>query len=121
MQTDGVFVNNNVETKLSSDAQLWDTRLNSRMKCFENLNFQTTFFYRGKQEITQGMRKAFCMLNASISKDIRRGSGTLTFNVQDVLNSRKFRYKIDQPDLISQNELRWSGQQFRLTFVYRLK
>jgi hypothetical protein len=60
------------------------------------------------------------MLNASISKDVLKGKGTLSLNVRDVLNSRKFRYELNQPDLVSVNERRWSGQQFRLTFIYRL-
>jgi hypothetical protein len=56
----------------------------------------------------------------SLSKDILKGKGTLTFNVRDVLNSRKFRYEIHQPNLISTNQFRWSTREFRLSFIYRL-
>jgi outer membrane receptor protein involved in Fe transport len=120
MQTEGTFINNNITTDLASDTHSWDTRLNSRMKFAKSLSFQSTFFYRGQQETTQGLRKPFYVLNTSVSKDVLKGNGTLTFNVQDVLNSRKFRYNNNQPDLISQNEFRWSGRQLRLTFIYRL-
>lgn len=120
MQTEGVFTYNTTTTDLSSDTHSWDTRINSRMNWDSNLSLQTTFFYRGKQETTQGLRKPFYMLNATVSKDLFKGNGTITLNVRDILNSRKFRYNIDQPDLISENEFRWSGRQIGLTFIYRI-
>lgn len=120
MQTEGFFTYKNMTTDLSSDTHSWDTRINSRMNWSNNLSLQTTFFYRGKQETTQGLMKPFYMLNASLSKDIFNENGTLTLNVQDILNSRKFRYNIDQPDLVSENAFRWSGRQLRVTFIYRI-
>lgn len=120
MQTDGSFTEDGNVQDLSSDTYSWDTRINSRMRWENDLNFQTTFFYRGEQETTQGLRKPFYMLNTSLSKDVFNGNGTITLNVRDVLNSRKFRYEIKQPDLISTNEFRWSQREFRLSFIYRL-
>lgn len=119
-QTEGSFENNGNVQDLSSDTYSWDTRINSRMRWENDLSFQTTFFYRGEQETTQGLRKPFYMLNTSLSKDILQGDGTITLNVRDVLNSRKFRHQIKQPDLISTNEFRWSQREFRLSFIYKL-
>ncbi len=106
---------------LKSDTYSWNSRLNSMMR-FKNrdLDIQTTFFYRGPQETTQGERKAFYMMNLGISKDILAGNGTLTFNVRDVLNSRKFKYVINQENFYSENEFRWSTRSVSLSFVYRL-
>ena len=120
MQTEGSFEENGNVQDLESDTYSWDTRLNSRMRWENDLSFQTTFFYRGEQETTQGIRKPFYMMHMSLSKDILKGKGTLTFNVRDVLNSRKFRYEIHQPNLISTNQFRWSTREFRLSFIYRL-
>ncbi|WP_016778215.1 outer membrane beta-barrel family protein [Anaerophaga thermohalophila] len=121
MQTEGTFKPEEGETQdLSSDTWSWDTRINSRMRWENDLSFQTTFFYRGQQETTQGLRKPFYMMFMSLSKDILKGNGTITLNVRDVLNSRKFRYEIDQPDLISTNQFRWSTREFRLSLIYRL-
>lgn len=120
MQTEGVFVYNNRSTDLSSYTYSWDTRINSRMNFPKSLSFQSTFFYRGKQETTQGLQKPFVMMNASVSKEILKNKGTITLNVRDVLDSRKFRYTIDQPDLISENEFRWSGRQILFSFIYRI-
>ncbi|WP_462318209.1 TonB-dependent receptor [Marinilabilia sp.] len=120
MQTEGSFEDNGNVQDLSSDTYSWDTRINSRMRWDNDLSFQTTFFYRGEQETTQGIRKPFYMMNMSLSKDILKGDGTITLNVRDVLNSRKFRYEIKQPDLKSTNQFRWSTRSIRLSFIYRL-
>jgi outer membrane receptor protein involved in Fe transport len=106
--------------KLESDNYSWDTRLNSKMQFKKGLDFQTIFFYRGPQQTTQGEQKAFYMLNMGLSKDLFKGNATLTLNVRDVLNSRRFRNVIDQPDFYSENEFRWSTRSYSLSFTYRL-
>ena len=114
--TDGSF---NGENKHSDDYS-WNTRFNSRLRLPKDINVQTVFFYRAPQETTEGLRKAFYMLNMGISKDLLKGNATLTLNVHDVLNSRKFRFILDKPNLYSENEFRWSKPNYTLTFVYRL-
>lgn len=105
---------------LNSDSYSWNLRLDSKMNFKNNLDFQTTFFYRAPQTTTQGERKAFYMMNIGLSKDILKGNGTITFNVRDLLNSRKFSFILDSPELYSENEFRWSTRSFSLTFMYRL-
>ncbi|MFW6290445.1 MAG: TonB-dependent receptor domain-containing protein, partial [Mariniphaga sp.] len=105
---------------LYSDTYSWNARGNSMMRFDNDLDIQATFYYRGPQETTQGERKAFYMANLGVSKDVLDGNGTLTLNVRDVLNTRKFRYIIDQPDYYSENEFRWSTRSVSLSFVYRL-
>jgi outer membrane receptor protein involved in Fe transport len=114
--TDGHFG----DEHLHSDDFSWNTRLNGRLRLPESIDIQTIFFYRAPQETTEGIRKAFYMLNMGISKDVLNGNGTFTFNINDVLNSRKFRYVIDQPDLYAENEFRWSKRSYTFTFIYRL-
>jgi hypothetical protein len=105
---------------LKSDDYSWNMRLNSRMRFPEDIDFQAIFTYRAPEETTQGMRKAFYMLNLAISKDLFKNKATLTLNVQDALNTRKFRFVLDQPDLYAENEFRWSERSYTLTFMYRL-
>ena len=106
---------------LESDTYSWNSRLNSMMRFkSQDLDIQTTFYYRGPQETTQGERKAYYMMNLGISKDILAGNGTLTFNIRDVLNTRNYRYVIDKENLYSENEFRWSTRSVSLSFVYRL-
>jgi outer membrane receptor protein involved in Fe transport len=104
----------------NSDDYAWNIRMNSRMRFAKNIDFQTIFFYRAPEETTQGLRKAFYMLNMAVSKDLFKNKGTITLNVQDVLNSRRFRYVLDIPTEYSENEFRWSKRSYTLTFIYRL-
>jgi outer membrane receptor protein involved in Fe transport len=106
--------------RLESDDYSWNSRLNSIMRFENDLNIQTTFYYRAPQKTTQGERKAYYMLNLGVSKDILKGNGTLTLNVQDVFNTRIYKYIIDRPNFYSENEFRWSSRTVSLSFIYRL-
>ena len=114
--TNGTFQ----EEKLYSDTYSWNARFNSKFKLPGDVDIQTIFFYRGKQKNTQGTRQPFYMMNTGISKDIFNGNGTITLNVRDVFNTRKFRFILDRPDLYSENEFRWSSRSIKISFVYRL-
>ncbi len=105
---------------LESDTYSWNGRASSNLQFKNDLDIQANFYYRGPQETTQGKRKAYYMLNVGVSKDILNGDGTLTLNVRDVLNSQKYRYILDRPNLYSENEFRWSTRSVDLTFIYRL-
>jgi outer membrane receptor protein involved in Fe transport len=106
--------------RLESDDYSWNGRLNSMMRFDNDLDIQTTFYYRAPQKTTQGERLAYYMLNLGVSKDVLKGNGTLTLNIRDVLNTRNFRYIIDRPNLYSENEFRWSSRTISLSFIYRL-
>jgi len=105
---------------LHSDTYSWNGRLNSIMKFKKDLDLQATFFYRGARQTTQGSRQPYYMMNLAASKDILKGNGTLTLNIRDLLDSRKYGYIIDRPNLYSENEFRWSSRTISLTFIYRL-
>lgn len=106
--------------QLESDDYSWNSRLNSMMRFGNDMDIQTTFYYRAPQKTTQGERLSYYMLNFGISKDILKDKGTLTLNIHDLLNTRKYRYIIDRPNLYSENEFRWSSRSVSLSFVYRL-
>ncbi len=114
--TSGTYLNEN----LSSDSYSWNSRLNSKWSFKNNFDLQANFFYRAPLKTTQGTRQAFYMLDMGISKDVLNRNGTFTLNIRDLLNSRKFRFILDSPELYSENEFRWSTRSVSLTFTYRL-
>jgi hypothetical protein len=106
---------------LQSDYYSWNTRLNAKLRFEKLFDIQTIFRYRAPSESAQqGIRKAMYMMDFAISRDILNNNGTLTFNIRDVLNSRKFRYINNQPELYSVGEWRRSERTYTLTFSYRL-
>jgi outer membrane receptor protein involved in Fe transport len=106
---------------LHSDYYSWNTRLNAKLRFEKLFDIQSIFRYRAPSESAQqGTRKAMYMLDFAISRDVLNKKGTLTFNIRDVLNSRKFRFINDLPELYSEGEWRRSERTYNLTFNYRL-
>ncbi len=55
-----------------------------------------------------------------LAMDVLKGNGTLTFSAKDMLNSRRRRWEVDTPTLVSTNDFQWRSRQFVLSFSYRL-
>jgi outer membrane receptor protein involved in Fe transport len=107
-------------TVLESDTYTWTTRTTSKMTFFKKLDFQASFNYRAPRVTTQGKNLSIYSVDLGLSKDILKGKGTITANVRDLLNSRKRRSIIDQPEYYSSSTFQWRARQFTVTLTYRL-
>lgn len=116
--SEGVFEGQN----LSRDTYAFHTRATSKMKISDGFEFQTSFFYRGPRRTTQGRQLAAYSLDLALAKDIWKGKGTISANVRDLLNTRKWRFITDIPEdnYYAESVSQWAPRQFRLTFTYRL-
>jgi outer membrane receptor protein involved in Fe transport len=114
--TDGRNLDNNFQ----SDTYSWFARSTSRLTFWKNTDFQLRGNYEAPQLMPQGKRKAIATLDLAVSKDVLKNKGTLTLNVIDVFNSRRFRTITEGENfytsIVSQGRLR----QINLTFNYRL-
>jgi ferric enterobactin receptor len=115
--TDG----SNLNDTFQSDTYSWFARLTSRFTLPKNTDFQLRGNYEAPQQTPQGERLAIATLDLALSRDILKNRGTLTLNVIDVFNSRRYR-SITRGELFytesaSQGRLR----QINLTFNYRLR
>lgn len=106
--------------QFSADTYSWTGRVNSRMKFWKKLDVQLMFNYRGPENRPQGKRKAIAFLNAGLSLDVFGGNGTLDLNVNDVFNSRLYRFITDIPGLYSEGNFRWRQRTVTLGLTYRL-
>jgi outer membrane receptor protein involved in Fe transport len=98
----------------------WTNRTSSRMTFFKDLDFQASLFYRSARKNTQGKNLAMYSIDLGLAKDIFKGKGTLTFNVQDLLNSRKRRTIVDIPGYYSESWFQGRPRQFRLSLNFRI-
>ncbi|PSK88829.1 outer membrane beta-barrel family protein [Taibaiella chishuiensis] len=80
---------------------------------------QASFNYRGAQATAQGRSLATYYLDMAVSKELLKGNATVTFNVRDVFNTRKWRNVTDTPELFAQTEMQWRPRSFQLSFSYR--
>ena len=90
------------------------------MTFFKDLDFQASLFYRSPRKNTQGKNLSFYSIDLGLAKDVFNGKGTLTFNVQDLLNSRKRRSIVDIPGYYSESWFQGRPRQFRLSLNFRI-
>ncbi len=108
------------EQSFYADTYGWDTRFTSRVTFWKDLDFQVRYHYRSRRQTTQGHRLPNYSLDIAISKDILKGNGTLTLNVSDLFNSRRWRGVSEGEGFYQYNDGQWRSRQANLTFSYRL-
>ena len=116
--TEGVYEGED----LSQTTYAFHTRATSKMKISDGFEFQTSLFYRGPRRTSQGRQLAAYSLDLALAKDILKGKGTISANVRDLLNTRKWRFitEIEEDGYYAESTSQWAPRQFRLTFTYRL-
>ncbi|MFD1141537.1 TonB-dependent receptor domain-containing protein [Larkinella insperata] len=111
----------NLDTDFQSDTYSWFVRANNRVTVWKNTDLQFRGNYEAPQLTPQGRRKAIATLDFAASKDIMKGNATLTLNVLDVFNSRRFRSITEGGNFYTENNSQGRLRQVNLTFNYRLR
>lgn len=105
---------------LESKTFSWTSRTTSRMTFFNQLDFQASFNYQSPRINTQGKDLSIYSIDLGLAKDVFKGKGTLTFNVRDLLNTRRRRSIVDIPGYYSSSNNLWRPRQINLTLNFRL-
>ncbi|GAB0157300.1 outer membrane beta-barrel family protein [Chryseobacterium sp. Alg-005] len=96
-------------------------RLTSTFKIDKTFSFQLQGFYRGGQKTAYQDRKDMYAINFGASKTIWKGNGTLSFNVQDIFNTRAMRSTTYTANSVRESYMQWQPRQFALSLTYRFK
>jgi len=99
----------------------WFARFSSKIVLPAEIDWQTTMMYRGPSENSQSKRDGIFIANMAFSKDILKGNGTISFNVDDLFNTRKRTMETTTDTFHQTSEFQWRERQFRLSFAYRFK
>jgi ferric enterobactin receptor len=110
----------NVDRSFESDTYSWLARARSKFTLLKNTDFQLRGNYEAPRLTPQGKRKAIATLDFAVSKDILNNNGTLTLNVIDVFNSRRYRSITEGPSFYSSSSSQGQLRQINLIFNYRL-
>jgi hypothetical protein len=86
-----------------------------------DFDFQLRGYYEAPQNTAQGKRKALYYLDLAASLDVLQKKGTLTLNVSDMFNTRKWRGITEGADFYTESSFQWRRRQINLTFNYRIK
>jgi len=114
-QTRGDFNGRNFD----ADNTSWFIRMSSKVTLPSAIDWQTTLFYIGPSKTAQTERNGIFSTNVSLSKDILKKKGTLTFNVSDLFNSRKFSGTNYTPNTVSKSAFQFRQRSVNLAFSYR--
>ena len=101
------------------DAFNWNTRFSVKYALDKLTDFQLTSMYRAPNNSAQGKVKSMTSINLAASRDILKKNGTITFSVQDILNTRRWRSITETENFYSESDFQWRPRQFQLTFSYR--
>lgn len=96
-------------------------RLTNSFKIDKTLNMQLQGFYRGGQKTASSESKAMYVLNFGANKTIWKGTGTIAFNIQDILGTRGRKYTSFGNDFDKESFMRWNPRSFNLSLTYRFK
>nr|WP_314496194.1 TonB-dependent receptor [uncultured Chryseobacterium sp.] len=96
-------------------------RLTSTFKVDKTFSFQLQGFYRGAQKAVNQTRNDMYALNFGASKTIWDGNGTVSFNIQDIFNTRAMRSTTNTADFSRDSYMQWQPRQFAVSLTYRFK
>ncbi|HFK5569340.1 TonB-dependent receptor [Elizabethkingia meningoseptica] len=96
-------------------------RLNTTFKLDKTFSIQLQGNYRGAQKAANQNRSDMYVLNLGASKTIWKGDGTITFNIQDIFNTRRMESLTFNNDFTRRNYMQWQPRQFSISLSYRFK
>jgi outer membrane receptor for ferrienterochelin and colicin len=97
----------------------WNGNLTANAALTKKLSAQSNFFYSAPRVVSQGRIKEIYSLDAGFRYDILKTKGSLSFNMRDVFNSRRFNTITNNGAFLQESERRRRGGIYSITFNYR--
>ncbi|WP_170971002.1 outer membrane beta-barrel protein [Ilyomonas limi] len=112
---------------LSNSGFYWDTKLITNYKIvtpqkslFNNLSFQLIADYEAPRVIPQGKTKQQFVSDFAMRKEfLRNKKAAISFNINDIFNTRRWGTIYDTEDFYQDAYRRWDVRTFRITFSYK--
>ncbi len=115
-KTDG----GNIDSEYISETNSWFARQTSRFTLAKDSYLQLRFNYEAPQNIAQGRRASIYFLDIALNKPVFNGKGTLTLNIIDLFNSRKFRTITNGENFFADSTRQRNRRQINLTLGYKI-
>jgi outer membrane receptor protein involved in Fe transport len=96
----------------------WTMNLLANMKVGSLGTAQLQANYRGPMVRPQGTIRPIYGVNIGVRRDILKGRGSLSLNVQDVFNTRRFIVETSDANFVQTRTFDWETQIATLTFTY---
>lgn len=124
LTTDGTYsytnyIGTTISQNFNAKSTTWFTRLSTKIPLPFKIDLQTNITYEGPRKTAQSNRKGIFATNLAISKEILKGKGNISFNVNDLFNSRIMKNDTWTNTVFAHNEMQWRRRQMMLNFTYR--
>lgn len=110
----------NVDQNFSSDTYTWFSRQTSRFTLNQTTDLQFRANYEAPMNTPQGSRKSLYFFDLAFTKDIFKDKGTITLNVADIFNTRKYRSVSEGETFYTFANSQRIRRQINLVLSYRL-
>ncbi|GHA49832.1 TonB-dependent receptor [Salinimicrobium marinum] len=114
-KTEGEFNNRDYNAKNTS----YFARFSSKVTLPGSIDWQTNAFYAGPSEGVQGTQEGLLSIDLALSKELFNETTTLSFNVRDLLNSRKRERYTTTNTYDRYSEFQWRQRSFNISLMYR--
>ena len=94
-------------------------RVSLNLTLWKKLKIQSGINYSSPTQNPQGRSLAFSMWQAGVSIDVFKKNATLALNVNDILNTGRWRWQVETPTLITNGMFQWRQRNATITFTYR--
>ncbi len=108
------------DTELSSSRISWNSKLNSTMTIWKDMDIQLSAFYRAPTADIQGRMEQMFSADLGVKKDVLKKNGTISLRVTDIFNTRQFNFLSFGPEFRTESENRRQTRIIYLGFTYRL-
>ena len=103
----------------SSSGFSWNANLTGNLTVVKNLSLQVRGDYRAPEVMAQGKRNAMYGIDGGAKYDFPNKKASLSFNVRDVFNTRRWSMTTEDRATIVDFERQFQGTMGNLTFSYR--
>ncbi|MEY3052387.1 MAG: hypothetical protein RLY31_2172 [Bacteroidota bacterium] len=110
----------NLGADIGRDTYSWFARATARFTWRRGTDIQWRAQYEARQRVPQGTREPIFFVDLAFSQDLPGEDATLTLNVSDLFNRRRYRTESVGASFYTYSDAQWRRRQINLTFSYRL-
>ena len=104
---------------LSAETFGFRGRVSLNLTLWKKLKIQSGVNYSSPMQTPQGRSLAFSMWQAGASIDLFKKNATLALNVNDILNTGRWRWEVGTATLTTNGMFQWRQRNATMTFTYR--
>ncbi len=108
------------DNELSNSRISWNSKLNSTMTVWKDLDIQLSAFYRAPMADIQGRMEQMFSADLGMKKDVLKKNGTISLRVSDIFNTRQFNFLSYAPEFRTESENRRQSRIIYLGFTWRI-